>query len=257
MSDEMFEKFLYYPDRLPPDAIPPTWTPPGAEEVWLTCEDGVRIHGLWWGEPAGRPAILFLHGNAQDVYSWSLVREDLEAAACRLLLIDYRGYGKSEGEPSESGLYLDGRASLSWLQGQGIPAGDTVIFGKSLGGGVACEIARDRVLAGLVLESTFTSLASVAGNLFPFAPGMKPGAHAYDSVNKLKEISCPLLVIHGERDMLIPVAEGLALYQAAGEPRELFIVRGAGHNEVSIVAGEAYGRTLRDWLDGEPAAGGL
>jgi hypothetical protein len=191
------------------------------------------------------------------VYSWSLVREDLEAAACRLLLIDYRGYGKSEGEPSESGLYLDGRASLSWLQGQGIPAGDTVIFGKSLGGGVACEIARDRVLAGLVLESTFTSLASVAGNLFPFAPGMKPGAHAYDSVNKLKEISCPLLVIHGERDMLIPVAEGLALYQAAGEPRELFIVRGAGHNDVSIVAGEAYGRTLRDWLDGEPAAGGL
>jgi len=257
MSDEMFEKFLYYPDRLTPDARPPAWTPPGAEEVWLTCEDGVRIHGLWWGEPAGRPAILFLHGNAQDVYSWSLVREDLQEAACRLLLIDYRGYGKSEGEPFESGLYMDGRAALSWLEEQGIPAGGTVIFGKSLGGGVACEIARGKELAGLVLESTFTSLASVAGNLFPFAPDMKPGAQAYNSVNKLPEIGCPLLVIHGDRDMLIPVAEGLALYQAAGEPKELFIVRGAGHNDVSIVAGEAYGRTLRDWLDGESATGGL
>ena len=79
MSDELFERFLYYPDRLAPDAPPPAWTPPGAEEVWLSTEDGVRIHGLWWDDPEGRPAILFLHGNAQDVYSWSLVREDLEA----------------------------------------------------------------------------------------------------------------------------------------------------------------------------------
>jgi len=250
MSDELFEKFLYYPDRLPPEARPPAWTPPGAEEVWLACEDGVRIHGLWWGEPADRPAILFLHGNAQDVYSWSLVREDLAAMDCRLLLIDYRGYGKSEGEPFESGLYMDGRAALAWMEQAGVAPADTVIFGKSLGGGVACEIARGRELAGLVLESTFTSLASVAANLFPFAPGVTPGAGVYASVDKLPEISCPLMVVHGDRDTLIPVEEGLALYEAARDPKDLLVVRGAGHNDVSIVAGEAYGRRLRDWLDG-------
>lgn len=251
MTDEMFERFLYYPDRLPADAPPPFWTPPGAEEVWLTCTDGVRIHGLWWDEPEGRPAILFLHGNAQDVYSWSLVREDLEDMGCRLLLIDYRGYGKSEGKPSESGLYLDGRAALSWLAEMGVRPADTIIFGKSLGGGVACEIARGRgELGGLVLESTFTSLASVASNLFPFAPGVSPDPRAYASADKISEIACPVLVIHGDRDMLIPVEEGLALFEAAREPKELFIVRGAGHNDVSIVAGEAYGRKLRDWLDG-------
>jgi uncharacterized protein len=250
MSDELFERFLYYPDRLAPDTPPPAWTPPGAEEVWLSTEDGVRIHGLWWDDPEGRPAILFLHGNAQDVYSWSLVREDLEAMGCRLLLIDYRGYGKSEGVPNERGLYLDGRAALSWLEEKGVPPGDTIIFGKSLGGGVACEIARGRELGGLVLESTFTSLASVAGNLFPFAPGVSPDPRAYASADKMAEIGCPVLVIHGERDMLIPVEEGLALYEAAHEPRELLIVRGAGHNDVSIVAGDAYGRRLRDWLDG-------
>jgi fermentation-respiration switch protein FrsA (DUF1100 family) len=249
MADDTFERFLYYPDRVPPDMPLPAWTPAGAEEVWMRASDGVRIHGLWWGEPAGAPAILFLHGNAQEVFSWSPVREDLAAAGCRMLLIDYRGYGKSEGEPSEAGLYLDGRAALDWLGALGVGGRQTVVFGKSLGGGVACEIARDRDLMGLVLESTFTSLASVASNLFPFAPGYSPGQSVYASIDRMASINCPVLVIHGDGDMLIPVSEGLALYEAAREPRELYIVEGAGHNDVSIVAGEQYGRRIRAWLD--------
>lgn len=247
-EEELVSRFLYYPDRVPVDLPPPPWVPAGAREVWMTAEDGVRIHGLWWPEPEGRPTVLFLHGNAQEVFSWSLVREDLEALECRLLLIDYHGYGKSGGSPSEAGLYLDGRAALDWLSGQGVTDGETVVFGKSLGGGVACEIVRGRPFLGLVLESTFTSLASVARHLFPFAPGYSPPVSAYNSLEKLAEISCPLLVIHGDRDNLIPFREGTRLFEAANEPKELFVVEGAGHNDVSMVAGPAYGETISRWM---------
>ncbi|MBU4174962.1 MAG: alpha/beta hydrolase [Actinobacteria bacterium] len=304
MLEDIASRFLYYPEPIPPDMPPPQWAA-DSREVWIDTEDGVRIHGLWWPAPEGRPTILFLHGNAQEVYSWSLVREDLAALECGMLLIDYRGYGKSEGKPGESGLYADGRGALEWLRREGIEAGETVIFGKSLGGAVACEIARGVNLKGLILESTFTSLASVACNLFPFARGYTPADTAYNSLAKLPEIQCGLMVIHGDADMLIPVGEGEALFEAAGEPKcpapqvrlstesveaplrqgarprrtsvvrrgsgtqpewmqrrsnasvfvergtnRLLIVRGAGHNDVSIVAGSEYGGRIREWLDG-------
>lgn len=248
MTEEIFEKYLYYPDRIPEDMPPPPWTPAGAREVRISTADGVLLHGLWWDEPEGAPAVLFLHGNAQEVYSWSLVREDLEPMGTRMLLVDYRGYGKSGSSPTEAGLYEDGRAALAWLAEQGVTRARTILFGKSLGGAVACEIARGAAPGGLVLESSFTSLASVARNLFPFLGTYEPAAGVYESIAKMREISCPVLVIHGEDDMLIPVSEGVALYEAAREPKELLLVRGAGHNDVSLVAGSAYGRRLADWM---------
>lgn len=245
--ENLARKFLYYPDRLPPDLPPPHWAG-GAEEVWMECRDGVRIHGLWWGEPEGAPVILFLHGNAQEAYSWSLVRRELEPLGCRMLLIDYHGYGKSGGEPHEEGLYLDGEAALRWLRGRGVAEGDTVVFGKSLGGAVACEIAQGRELAALVLESTFTSLASVARRLFPFLPCGVPLGENYGSLDKIGRARCPVLVIHGDRDDLIPVEEGKELFRAAPQPKELYLVRGAGHNDVSLVAGDEYARRIDSFL---------
>ena len=240
-------RFLYHPDRLPRDMPPPRWAG-GAEEVWMECDDGVSIHGLWWPEPQGAPVILFLHGNAQEAYSWSLVREELLPAACRMLLIDYHGYGKSEGKAHEAGLYLDGEAALRWLHERGIDDGSIVLFGKSLGGGVACELAQDRELKALVLESTFTSLASVARKLFPILPRGASLGEVYDSLSKLARARCPVLVIHGERDELIPVEEGRRLYESAPEPKELYLVPGAGHNDVSLVAGPPYARRIAAFL---------
>jgi fermentation-respiration switch protein FrsA (DUF1100 family) len=241
-------RFLYYPDRLPEDMPPPRWAG-NAEEVWIKCGDGVRIHGLWWPEPADSPVILFLHGNAQEAYSWSLVHEELSPLGCRLLLIDYHGYGKSGGEPHEAGLYLDGMAAMDWLKGQGIGEEGVIVFGKSLGGAVACEIAQDRDLKALVLESTFTSLASVARNLFPFLPPGIPLGEKYDSLSKIARVRCPVLVIHGDLDELIPVGEGMKLFEAAPEPKELCLVRGAGHNDVSLVAGPEYARRISSFLN--------
>ena len=248
MADEIAERFLYYPDPIPPDMPPPPWAS-GATEVWLDTADGIRIHGLWWPGPSDRPAVLFLHGNAQEVYSWSLMHRELALLECAMLLIDYRGYGKSGGVPREEGLYLDGRAALDWLAGERFATGDIIVFGKSLGGAVACDICRGLGPKALILESTFTSLASVARHLFPFIRGYAPEVDAYNSLEKLKEIDCPVMVIHGEVDALIPVEEGLALFEASGEPKELFLVEGAGHNDVSIAAGPEYGRRIRAWLD--------
>jgi fermentation-respiration switch protein FrsA (DUF1100 family) len=248
LADEIAERFLYYPDRIPSDTPPPPWAS-GATEVWLEAVDGVRIHGLRWPGPEDRPALLYLHGNAQEVYSWSLVHRELSPLECSELLIDYRGYGKSGGRPGEEGLYLDGRAALDRLAGEGFADEDIIVFGKSLGGGVACDICRRRDMKALILESAFTSLYSVANNLFPFVKGYKPEVGAYNSLEKLGEIHCPVMVIHGDADTLIPVEEGLSLFDAAMEPKELFVVAGAGHNDVSMIAGPEYGRRIRAWLD--------
>ncbi len=243
----MVRSFLYYPDRLPPDMPPPRWAG-GAKEVWLDTADGTRIHALWWPHPENQPIILFLHGNAQEVYSWSLIRQELAPLNCRLLLIDYHGYGKSEGSPHEEGLYMDGRAALEWIGKMGVETSDIIVFGKSLGGGVACEIAQDLPLRALILESTFTSLERVARRLFPMLPAGIPLSESYSSIDKISRARCPVMIIHGEQDELIPVQEGLDLYQAAPEPKELYLVRGAGHNDVSLVAGREYSNKISDFL---------
>ena len=245
---KMVRSFLYYPDRLPPEMPPPSWAA-GSEEVWMECDDGVRTHGLWWGEPENGPVILFLHGNAQEVYSWSLVHRELLPLECRMLLIDYHGYGKSGGEPHEAGLYLDGRAAMRWLSHKGIEDKEIIIFGKSLGGAVACEIAQGRELKALILESTFTSLAGVASRLFPMLPDGASLGEEYASIDKIGDVKCPILVIHGDMAELIPIVEGKTLFEAAPEPKELYLVPGAGHNDVFMVAGSGYAGRIGTFLD--------
>lgn len=248
MLEGMVRKFLYFPERIPADEPPPTYCG-DAEEVFVDTESGDRIHGLYWEPPPGRPVILFFHGNAQCVYEWALVREDLEATETGMLLIDYPGYGKSTGSPSEPGLYAAGRAAFSWLTDR-VEPGRIIVFGKSLGGGVATEVCLAAEPAGLVLESTFRSIPSVATNLFPVFPaGALFHSERYDSIEKIPNIHCPVFVIHGSADQLIPVSEGQALFEAANEPKHLWIVEGAGHNNVALRAGTEYGRKLRTWID--------
>ncbi len=249
MLEAIVRKFLYYPEPIRPEEPPPSYCG-NAQEVWLDSAEGDRIHGLYWPAPSGRPTILFFHGNAQCVYEWALVREDLEPTQTGMLLIDYPGYGKSSGDPSEPGLYAAGTAAWQWLT-ERMPASDIIVFGKSLGGGVATEICRGRAPAGLILESTFTSIPAVATKLVPILPaGALLRSERYDSVDKLAEITCPVFVIHGTADDLIDVSQGKALYEAAGEPKDLWLVEGAGHNNVALRAGTEYGNRLRRWIDG-------
>ena len=263
MAISSLRRFLYYPERLPATAALPPHAR-DAREVYLDCADGVRIHALYWAPPPGRPVILYFHGNAGHVFDWALVRADLVVTETGLLLVDYHGYGKSGGAPSEAALFADGAAALAWLTDEaGVPLSRIVLLGKSLGGGVAGHLAKGRPLMGLVLESTFTSIPAVARNLFahilPFV-GERPLSallpDRFDTLSCLPDVRCPVLGIHGERDSLIPVAHGRALYEAAAAPKELWLVPRADHNDVAWVAGEGYGRRIREWLESDQRAGG-
>jgi len=254
MLSSLVRQLLYYPTPLLlEEPLPPYAS--DAEEVWLAGPTGKRLHGLYWPAANDRPTILFFHGNAQSVYEWALVREDLASMDCGLLLVDYPGYGKCGGEPSEEALYAAGRAWLSWLAEQVGPR-KIILFGKSLGGGVVGEIAQFHFVRGIILESPFRSIAHVAQQLFPMLPtNPELTAERYATIEKLANFRAPLLLVHGKRDELIPFAEAEGLFAAANEPRQLYGVPGAGHNDVSLSAGPDYGETLRAWLDGLPAVG--
>ena len=250
MLEELIRRFLYYPTKIQTEAPIPYYVE-GAVEVWMESSNGNRIHGLYWKAPKGRPTILFLHGNAQSVYDWALVEPELASMECGLLLIDYPGYGKSTGEPSEQGLYSAGNAAMDFLIGQkDLPAAELILFGKSLGGGVASELAIHHRVLAVILESTFRSIPSVAKRLLPMLPEDSMfDSEIYDTLSRMSDIHSPVLVVHGTEDELIPSNEGKALFEAANEPKQIYLVEGAGHNDVSMVAGDQYGWTLREWLD--------
>lgn len=258
MLENIVRSFLYQPIVLPKEAPLPVYVR-GAREVWIALESGIKIHGLYWPAPSNdRPVILYFHGNAQSVFEWALVREELAPVDCGLLLIDYPGYGKSEGRPGENALYQAGRASLSWLANDaGVPESSVVLLGKSLGGPVAVETARGRGVQGVVLESTFRSIPYIVKRLLPMIPaGTIRKSELYETFKRVESIGAPLLVIHGVADGLIPVSEGQALFDLATEPKELFLVPGAGHNDVSLVAGREYGIRIRNWLNSLAGATG-
>ena len=249
MLEVLVRSMLYYPVTIRRDTPPPSYVV-GAQEVWIESRDGNQIHALHWPASTGRPTLLFFHGNAQSVFEWALIREELAPLDCGLLLMDYPGYGKSTGKPSEKALYAGGQACYDWLVNHDVPAASIVVFGKSLGGGVSAKLVSENPVKGMILESTFTSVPAVAKKLFPVLPiGAMFRSEIYDTASRMGNINVPVLVIHGRQDEMIPVSQGQALFEAANEPRELYLVEGAGHSDVSLSAGSAYGRTLRDWLD--------
>ena len=250
MIESLVQRFLYYPVVLDRNAPMPYYVK-GAREVWMKSGDGNEIHGLYWAPPIDRPTLLFFHGNAQSVFEWALIFEEFEPMECGLLLIDYPGYGKSSGKPSEAGLYAAGQAAYDWLIGEAkTPADKIIAFGKSLGGPVASKVAHDNAVMGLILESTFESIPAVARKLIPILPADAVfRSERYDTASRIEAIGVPVMVVHGTDDDLIPVEQGQALYNAAREPKKLYLVDGAGHNDVSMVAGQIYGRTLAQWLD--------
>jgi hypothetical protein len=222
-----------------------------AEELAITTEDGVGIHAWFLPARERRVSLLFLHGNAGNASHRLPNAAMLAAHGADVLLIDYRGYGLSEPVmPDEEGVYADARAGLAWLtEERGIPDREIVVFGRSLGGAVAVEIARGRPLAGLVLESTFTSVADVSKSLWGL-PLRFWLAEKLASIDKIREVTCPILFFHGDRDRLVPMQLGQRLFDAAPEPKNFEIVRGAGHNDVVQVGGTAYLNRFDQFLAG-------
>jgi pimeloyl-ACP methyl ester carboxylesterase len=251
----LFDKLIFHPTP-GVDATPEELGVPG-EEVFLETEDGVRIHGFWLPaqdeagaivEGASR-AILFLHGNAGNASHRLPNAVYLARLGAGVLLLDYRGYGRSDGRPTEDGVYADARAGLARLTGElGFPESRVVLFGRSLGGAVAVELARGRPLGGVILESVFPSAHEMARRLFGFGFGPLTRGR-FDSLAKLDELRAPLLFLHGDRDEIVPYALGRALYEAAPGPKSFTTIRGAGHNDTVQVGGQPYFDRIGRFLD--------
>ena len=210
------------------------------EDVWLQTADGIRVHGWYIPHPQARGTLLFFHGNAGNIG----VRLESIGIFHRLglntLIIDYRGYGKSEGTPGEKGSYSDAEAAWRHLvDARRIPPQKVVIFGRSMGGGVASWLAARVAPAGLILESTFTSVPDMAAKVYPFFPVRLLARIRLDAKASLAGVHAPVLVIHSADDEIVPIAHGRSLFDAAPEPKRFLELRG-GHNDAFLVSREIY-----------------
>lgn len=199
------------------------------EDVKLTTDDGLILHGWYVPHEDAQRCILFCHGNAGNIADRLNSLKLLHGIGYGVLIFDYRGYGNSQGSPTERGTYLDADAAWRYLTDvRGMAAERIIILGRSLGGGVAVELARRHPPAALIIDSSFSSLADVARIHYPLLPVGWILRHRYDSAEKIAAIRCPKLFFHGSLDSLIPIRLGRRLFEAAVEPKE-FIETPGGH----------------------------
>ena len=229
-------KLIFYPSRYPEG----NWNPPGIafEDAWFNAADGTKLHG--WYVPCDQPraVILFAHGNGGNITDRAdMLRAMHYQMHSSVMIFDYRGYGRSEGVPSERGILADGRAARKWLAARArIPETQIVMMGESLGGGVAVDLAAADGARGLILESTFSSLPDVAATHFPWLPVHLLMRARLNSAEKIPNYHGPLLQVHGDRDQIIPFAIGKKLFEAANEPKQFVVVPGGDHNDPSTPA---------------------
>lgn len=217
----------------------------GASDVWLTEADGVRLHGWWVPAGSGEVVTLYLHGNAGNLTHRAPHLREITMAGSSVLIIDYRGYGRSEGWPYERGLYADAEAAYRYLAGKGHAPERIVLHGESLGTAVAVDLASRVKCGGVVLEAPFTSARAVAWKVLPvIGPALVWG---FDSKSKIRSVSAPVLILHGEQDEVISFNFGRQLFAAANEPKYFRPVPGSGHNDIVETAGSKYREWLRDF----------
>jgi fermentation-respiration switch protein FrsA (DUF1100 family) len=228
------ERLVYFPtrawDATPSDAGLPY------QEVWFEAADGVKLSGWFIPAESARGIILFFHGNGGNISHrlWSL--KLFYRLGLSTFIIDYRGYGHSEGSPGESGTYLDAEAAWRYLiEEQHIPPTDIIIFGESLGGAVAAYLAEKHPPRALILLSSFTSVPDMGAQAYPFLPVRWLARIKYNTLERLAQINCPVLIVHSPADEIVPYSHGQQLFAAANEPKEFLDIHGS-HNEGIIVS---------------------
>lgn len=218
------------------------------EEVFCTTADGERIAA--WFVPAkdARGTLLMCHGNGGNNGDRIYAIEFFHNLGLNVFIFDYRGYGLSTGKPSEDGTYKDALAAWKYLvEDQEIPADSIVIHGRSLGGAVAAWLARLETPAGLIIESTFTSIPDIGRRLYPFLPIRLLSRYSYDTLAIIGEINCPVLVAHSRDDEMIPFKHGQKLFDAAQDPKFFFTLTGS-HNDGESFFPDEYRQKLDDFF---------
>jgi uncharacterized protein len=220
------------------------------EDVWFEAEDGVRLHG-WWVPKGDAPApvLVWFHGNAGNIsHRLENIKLLHDLVWVQVFIFDYREYGRSQGRISREGTYKDAAAAYRWVaETRRIPAARTILFGRSLGTALALDLAVREPCRGLIIESAFTNSADMAKLYAPFLFDWRPKV-PYDNLGKIAKLKAPLLIIHGTEDEIIPVEMARQLYAAAPEPKELYLIPGAHHNDTYLVGGQGYFERLRRFI---------
>ena len=225
----LLDAVIFQPDSNVPDP------PRGVTERWVTTADNVRLHAWYAGRRGARPTLVWSHGNGGNIAGRADVLLAFAARGLNVLAYDYRGYGRSAGRPHEAGVYLDGQAAYDSERRRGVPAARIICFGESLGGAVSIYLASTRPCAGVALVSTFTSLRDVARH--HFGPLSFLVGNQLDGLARIRDLSVPIFIAHGDRDEVVPFAQGDRLFAAANQPKRFFRASGAHHNDVFATPG--------------------
>ena len=220
------------------------------EDVWFRSIDGTSLFG-WYVASSGTPAVLlWCHGNAGNIIHRLENLVELHRIGLSVFLFDYRGYGRSSGKPSESGLYDDALAAYLYLaEAKRIPFQRIVLFGRSLGAAVAGEVATRRPIAGLILESAFPSIEALAEAHSLGPPARWLLRSRFNLADRVRKIHVPILVVHGDRDDTVPIEMGKQVFEAAHAPKSFFIIPGANHNDTYLVGGKPYFQRFKRFVE--------
>ena len=250
------KRLIFFPDKSNDSTTPDAY---GIEydDVTFRTEDGLNLNGWFVSGKKSSPddnlhTLLWFHGNAGNINRrLDNIKMLHDRVPVNVFIIDYRQFGKSEGKVSEQGTYLDAKAALSYLHSRKDINNEKIIFfGRSLGSAVAVDLAVKEKCCALVLETPFTSIKEMGQTLYPF---LSISLHflrtKYDSLSKIKQIKVPTLIMHGDKDELVPFEQGMKLYEHANEPKEFYTIPGANHNDTHIVGGEEYFDVIRDFVN--------
>jgi uncharacterized protein len=242
--------FIFFPNV--PSRLDGDWHPRGlpVEDVWLTSSDGTKLHAWWIPNDQATLTFLAFHGNASNIANRAPTYEFLRGTPANVLALEYSGYGRSEGKPSEAAIYRDADAAYEYLVNtRGVAPKSIISFGQSLGTAVAAHLAANREVGAVILEAPFPSASRIATKFFWFLPGMSLLVHGQlDTQSRVQEITAPILIVHCTQDPVIPFAFGQAVYNAARPPKDLLQIDGYCHEESSLVASAQYRAKLLQFL---------
>lgn len=218
------------------------------ENIIFKTADGLRLSGWFIPAQNSQFTILFCHGNGGNMMHCLDSIDIFHNLGLNCFIFDYRGYGESGGKPSEEGTYLDAQAAYKWLtEEKKVPPDDIIVFGRSLGGSIAAHLAGRNKVAALVIESTFTSYADIGSRFYPYMPVRWFARFGYKTIQSIKDIRCPVMLIYSRDDEVVPFEFGLELFNSANEPKEFVEIFG-GHNDSFLVSGELYKNAWIKWL---------
>jgi fermentation-respiration switch protein FrsA (DUF1100 family) len=240
-------RLMYFPDRA--HTLPAEVGLAGVEERTIETPDGARVVAWYGRSRPGRPTLLYFHGNGGSLAIRTSRIARFMDEGWGVYILTYRGYGGSSGSPSEAANVADARLAYAALMKEGVPPRSIIAYGESLGSGIAVRIAAELPVAGVILDAPYTSIVDVAAQAYPFLPVRLFLIDRYETARTIAGIKAPLLILHGERDGVVPVAMGRELARLAPQPKRLVVFPNGHHSDLYIDGNNAID-AVRSWIDG-------